>query len=160
MFWDILLATLGGCFLLAGLAGCILPVIPGPPLCYIALLLLQATPYADFSTWFLLVTAAVTVVVTIVDYFIPVWSTRKWGGSRIGALGAMAGLIVGLFIPPWGIILGPFLGAVVGELIAGRDGNAALKSGFGSFVGFLLGTGLKLALCVVLAYYFVKELIV
>ncbi len=160
MVLDIVLVVLGFCFLLGGLAGCILPAIPGPPLCYIALLLLEATPYADFSTRFLVITAVITVFVTILDYFIPIWSTRKWGGSKSGAIGAGIGLVIGLFFSPWGIILGPFLGAVAGELISGRDTDQALKSGLGSFVGFLLGTGLKLALCFVFAFYFVKELIV
>lgn len=145
---------------MAGLAGCILPVIPGPPLSYVSLLLLQATRFADFSTKFLLITAGITVAVTVLDYFIPIWGVKKWGGSKAGAAGAFVGLIVGLVVPPVGIIIGPFLGAVAAELISGRDTDAALKSGIGSFVGFLLGTGLKLTLSLVFAYYFVKELIV
>jgi uncharacterized protein YqgC (DUF456 family) len=160
MILDILLVVLGFCFLLGGLAGCILPAIPGPPLSYVALLLLQATRFAGFSVKFLLITATVTIIVTVVDYLLPVWGTRKWGGSRAGAVGSILGLVVGLFFSPIGIIIGPFAGAVAGELIAGRDTGTALRSGFGSFVGFLLGTGLKLAVSVVFTYYYIKELIV
>ncbi len=160
MVLDISLVILGFCFLVGGLAGCILPAVPGPPLSYIALLLLQATRFAGFSVKFLLITATVTIIVTVADYFLPVWGTKKWGGSRAGAIGSVLGLLVGLFFSPLGIIVGPFAGAVVGELIAGRDSNAALRSGFGSFVGFLLGTGMKLAVCVVFTYYYSKELIV
>lgn len=160
MVLDILLVVLGCCFLAGGLLGCILPVIPGPPLSYIALLLLQATGFAGFSVKFLLITAMVTVIVTAVDYFLPAWGAGKWGGSRAGAVGSVLGLLVGLFFSPVGIIVGPFAGAVAGELIAGRDTNVALRSGFGSFVGFLLGTGLKLTVCIVFTYYFIKELIV
>jgi uncharacterized protein YqgC (DUF456 family) len=160
MILDILLVVLGICFIIGGLLGCILPVMPGPPLSYIALLLLQATKFADYSTKFLLITASVMIVVTVLDYLLPVWGTRKWGGSRAGAIGSILGLLVGLFLSPVGIIVGPFVGAVLGELIAGHDTGDALRSGFGSFIGFLLGTGMKLAVSVTFTYYYAKELIV
>ena len=159
MITDILLVILGGCFLLVGLIGCILPVIPGPSLSYLALLLLQATRFAHFSLKFLLITAVITIVVTILDYVFPVWGAKKWGGSRAGAVGAVLGLVVGLFVPPAGIILGPFAGAVAGELLAGRNTGTALRSGIGSFMGFLLSTGIKLTLCMVFTFYFIREMI-
>ena len=159
MILDIFLVILGICFLVGGLAGCILPALPGPPLSYIALLLLQATRFGDFSVKFLIITAIVTIIVTVVDYLLPLWGAKKWGGSRAGIIGSAIGLVIGLFFLPIGIIVGPFAGAVVGELIAGRDSNVALRSGFGAFVGFLLGTGVKLAVCVAFTFYFVKELI-
>ena len=159
MVLDVLLVVLGFCFLVVGWLGCIVPVMPGPPLAYIALLLLYFTRFAGFSVQFLLITAAVTVVVTVVDFILPAWGTRKWGGSRAGTVGAIIGLLVGLFFPPVGIILGPFAGAVVCELIAGSKTNAALRSGFGSFVGFILGAVMKLTVCAVFTYYFIKEFI-
>jgi len=157
MIIDIFLLVLGFCFLIGGWLGCILPVMPGPPLSYIALLLLQFTRFADFSGKFLLITAAVMVIVTVIDFVLPVWGTRKWGGSRAGTVGAILGLLVGLFFAPVGIILGPFAGAVLCELIAGRETNAALRSGFGSFVGFILGTVMKITVCAVFTYYYMKE---
>jgi len=160
MVLDIFLVVLGLCFLFGGWVGCIVPGMPGPPLAYVALLLLQATEFVDFSVQFLLITAMVTVVVTVADYILPVWGTRKWGGSRAGTIGAIVGLLVGLFFAPVGIIVGPFAGAFVGELIAGRDTDAALHSGFGSFVGFLFGTLMKLTVCMVFTYYYFKQLIV
>jgi uncharacterized protein YqgC (DUF456 family) len=159
MVLDIILVILGFCFLLGGLVGCILPAIPGPPLSYLALLFLQATRFADFSVKFLLITALVTVVVTVVDFIFPMWGTRKFGGSRAGTIGAVVGLLGGLFFAPVGIIVGPFAGAVAGELIAGRDTNSALRSGLGSLMGFLMGTVMKLTVCLIFTYYFVKELI-
>ena len=158
MVFDILLVILGFCFLIVGWVGCILPAIPGPPLSYVSLLLLQATRFADFSVKFLLITATVTVIITIVDYILPVWGTRKWGGSRAGIVGAVFGVLIGLFFLPVGVIVGPFAGAVAGEIIAGRNTNAALRSGFGSFVGFLLGTAMKLAICTAFTFYYIKEL--
>ena len=159
MVLDILLVILGLCFLVGGLVGCILPAVPGPPLSYVALLLLQITQFADFSGKFLFIAAIITVIVTAVDYILPVWGTKKWGGSRAGTIGAVLGLIVGLFFVPVGIFLGPFAGAVLGELIAGRDKKTALRSGFGSLMGFLMGTVMKLTVCIVFTYYFVKQLI-
>ena len=160
MIIDILLVILGLCFLIGGLVGCIIPAMPGPPLSFVALLMLQATGFAGFSVKFLLIAVMVTVVVTVADYILPVWGTKKWGGSRAGMLGAILGLLAGLFFLPVGIIAGPFAGAVVGELITGRDTNAALRSGFGSFVGFLFGTVMKLTVCMVFTYYYFKELFV
>jgi len=159
MVFDILLAVFGFCFIAGGLLGCIIPAMPGPPLSYIALLLLQATRFADFSVRFLLIAAMVMIVITVVDYILPVWGTKKWGGSRAGTIGAILGLLVGLFFAPVGIILGPFAGAVAGELITGRDTNAAIRSGFGSFMGFLFGIVMKVTVCMVFTYYYFKELI-
>ena len=159
MIFDVLLAIFGLGFLLGGLVGCVVPVIPGPPLCYVSLLLLQATRFAGFSVKFLLIAAAITVIVTVADYVLPAWGTQKWGGSRAGAVGALIGVLIGLFFLPVGIIVGPFAGAVAAELIAGRAANAALRSGFGSFVGFLLGTAMKLTVGIVFAFYYFKELI-
>ena len=160
MIFDIFLVILGVCFLIGGWLGCILPVVPGPPLSFVALLLLQFTRFADFSVKFMLITAAVTVIVTVVDFILPAWGTRKWGGSRAGTAGAIVGLLVGLFFSPVGIFVGPFAGAVVFELISGRKTNAALRSGLGSFVGFILGAVMKLSVCAVFTYYYMKELIV
>ena len=159
MVWDIILACLGVCLLLGGLVGCVLPLIPGPPLSYVALLLLQATRFAGFSPEFLIITAVITVIITILDYLLPVWGAKKWGGSRTGAVGALLGLMGGLFFLPIGIIVGPFVGAVAGELLTGRHRDDALRSGFGSFIGFLLGTGMKLTVCLAFTFYFIKELL-
>ena len=160
MVVDILLVILGLCFLFGGWIGCIVPAMPGPPLSYIALLLLQATGFAGFSVKFLLIAALVTVVITVIDYILPIWGTKKWGGSRAGMVGAIVGLLFGLFFLPVGIILGPFAGAFVGELIAGHDTNSAFRSGFGSFMGFLLGTAMKLTVCMIFTFYYFKQLIV
>ena len=159
MVIDILLVVLGFCLLVGGLLGCIIPALPGPPLSYVALLILQITRFADFSVVFLVITAIVTAIVTLIDYILPVWGIRKWGGSRAGTIGAVIGLLIGLFFAPIGIIAGPFAGAVVGELIAGGNTDTAFRSGFGSFIGFLFGTVMKVTLCLAFTFYFVKELI-
>lgn len=158
---DYVLIVLGVVFIVSGILGCVLPVIPGPPLSYVGLLLLHFTERYQFSSRFLLIWAVITVVVYALDYLIPAWGTKKFGGSKRGVWGSIIGLLIGLlFFPPFGIIIGPFLGAVIGELSAGKDSGSALKSGFGSFLGFLAGTLLKLITSGMMTWYFFKELIV
>jgi hypothetical protein len=158
---DYFLITIGLIFTLAGILGCVLPMLPGPPLNYLALLLLQFTANHQFSNKFLIVWAIISILVVIMDYLIPIWGTKKFGGSKQGVLGSVIGLVAGLFIfPPFGIIIGPFAGAVVGELIAGKETGAAFKSGFGSFIGFLAGTLIKLVASGLMTWYFYKELII
>ncbi|KJF42138.1 DUF456 domain-containing protein [Draconibacterium sediminis] len=158
---DILLIVLGAVFIISGVLGCVLPIIPGPPLSYIGLLLLHFTERYQFSSKFLIIWAIITVVVYALDYLIPAWGTKKFGGSKRGVWGSIIGLVIGMFFfPPFGIIIGPFVGAVIGELTVGKDSGAALKSGFGSFMGFLAGTLLKLIASGMMTWYFVKEMIV
>lgn len=158
---DYVLIGLGVIFIISGILGCVLPIIPGPPLSYIGLLFLHFTEKYQFSTRFLIIWAIITTVVYVLDYVIPAWGTKKFGGSKRGVWGSIIGLIIGLFFfPPFGIIIGPFVGAVVGELSSGKESGLALKSGFGSFLGFLAGTLLKLITSGMMTWYFFKELFV
>lgn len=156
---DTLLIIIGFVLLIGGVAGCVLPVIPGPPLSFAALLLLHFTARVDIPLIIMIILGAATLIVTILDYIIPLWGTKKFGGSKAGVRGATAGLIVGLFLGPLGIIIGPFAGAVIGEMLAGSDRNLAFKAGIGSFLGFLTGVGLKLIVSLLIAFYFVKYLV-
>jgi len=154
---DTFLIILGFILIFFGLIGCFAPIIPGPPLSFIALILLQITDKKPFSTDLLLILGIVTFVVTILDYLIPIWGTKKFGGSKQGVWGSTIGLILGLFFfPPLGIIIGPFIGAFVGELLVGKKSNIALKSALGSFIGFLLGTLAKFVTSGVMTWYFLK----
>ena len=156
---DIFLIAVGILFLLLGIAGGILPIIPGPPLSYIGLIFLHITGTYQFESNFLWLWAGITVVVYIADYIIPAWGTKKFGGSRTGVIGSIVGLILGLiFFPPFGIIIGPFAGAVIGELMVGKDSDSAFKSGLGSFIGFLTGTILKLIVSGMMTWYFFEKL--
>jgi hypothetical protein len=157
---DYFLIIVGILFALTGILGCFLPFLPGPPLNYIALLLLHFTSIHQFTTKFLVIWAIIAAVVVLLDYLIPVWGTKKFGGSKQGVWGSVIGLVAGLFIfPPFGIIIFPFAGAVVGELIAGKDTGSALKAGFGSFVGFLTGTILKLIVSGMMTWHFFSKII-
>lgn len=143
---DILLST--GAFLLAllGIAGCIVPALPGTLLSYGGLLCAYFTSYSHMTPAALWIWLAACILVSIADYILPAWMTKRFGGSRAGSIGATVGVFAGFFfLPPVGIILGPFLGAVVGELLHDRNDRAkALRVGFGSFLSFIVGTGIKL----------------
>jgi len=142
--------------LIIGFAGCFLPVLPGPPLAFLALIPLKLTGVRDNISWtWILIFAGLTLVVTILDYIVPSLGAKKLGGTAAGVWGAAIGMIVGLFFMPLGIILCPFLGAFIGELIAGTPYKKSLKSAFGTFVGFMFGVGLKVILCIWISIYFV-----
>ena len=143
--------------MILGIIGCLVPVLPGPPFSFIGLILLHLSRFGQFSNTTLIILGAIAVVITILDYIVPVWGTRKFGGSKYGTRGATVGLIIGLFLGPLGMILGPLFGAFVGEMIFKDDINYAVKAGIGSLLGFLTGIGLKLAASLIMTFYFVKE---
>ncbi len=153
---DIALLILGALLIMLGLAGSFLPIIPGPLTSWFGLLSLQYTSKIDQDWGFLGWTLAIALVIMILDYIIPIWGTKAFGGTKAGAIGSTIGLIVGLFIPPFGIILGPFVGAFVGEVSKNPNRQVALKAAFGSFLGFLSGTVLKLIVSLVYMLSFVS----
>ena len=156
---DYIFIVLGILLMISGLLGCIVPVLPGPPLSYVGILFLQMTERYHFSNSFLILWAIITAFVYGLDLVIPVWGTKKFGGSKRGVWGSIIGLVLGFFFfPPVGIIIGPFIGAVIGEYSLGKDSFTALKSGIGSFIGFFTGTILKLIASGTMLWYFGKEL--
>lgn len=182
MALDIILIIVGSLLILVGLIGCVVPVIPGPPISYLGILALHFTGLVDFSLTTHLILAGLAVFVTILDYIVPIWGTKKAGGSKWGIRGAAIGLIIGLLFggtlgnfiipvlaPVVGIIVGPFLGALTGEILYNNkhyshkpdneNYNRAFKSAFGSFLGFMLGIFLKLVVSSFIAFVFIKELI-
>jgi uncharacterized protein YqgC (DUF456 family) len=152
---DTILIIAGAVCMISGILGCFLPVLPGPPLGYAALLLLHVTSRYDLSPRFLIIFAILTVIVTLLDYLIPVFGAKRFNASKYGIWGSVIGLVLGIFVfLPSGIIFGPVIGAFAGELIAGKRTGHAVKAAAGAFIGFVTGTGLKLVLCLVMMYYF------
>jgi uncharacterized protein len=156
---DYVLLILGIITMILGIIGCLVPVLPGPPLSFLGLLLLHFSKFGHFSSTTLILFGSLAVIVSVLDYLVPVWGTKKFGGTKYGTRGATVGLVIGIFLGPVGIIAGPLIGAFVGEMLFKDDVNYALKAGFGSLVGFLTGIGLKLAASLYMTFYFVKTLI-
>ena len=157
---DIFLIIIAALLLFIGFLGCILPILPGVPLSYAGIFLLHLTSRVQFSTEFLITWGIVVIVIQVLDFYIPVWGTNFFGGGRWGRIGSAIGIVVGLFFGPLGIIFGPFVGAVIGELLSGRASYDAIKAGFGAFVGFLVGTVAKLVVAGFLIFYFVEALFI
>jgi len=154
-FWFIL----GIILMIGGIAGSVLPLLPGPPLSYAALLIQQLKSEPPYSVKFLLIWAGIALIVTVVDYLVPLYGTKKFGGSKYGIWGCTIGLVAGMFFSPIGIIIGPFVGAFVGELIGNNNSENALKAALGSFLGFVFGTLLKLVVCFVMGWYLLKPML-
>jgi hypothetical protein len=163
---DWLIIIIGVILTVTGLLGAVVPGLPGPPLSFLALVSLQFTEKPPFSENFLVIMGLIMAAVTLLDYFIPIYGTKKFGGSKAGVRGSTIGLVISVVILPilgitigpfglLGIILGPFIGAYLGEILSGQNKETAMKSAIGSFVGFMAGTFMKLAYSVVAGVYFV-----
>lgn len=150
---DIFIIIIALLLSIGGIIGCFLPILPGPPLSYASLLLIHFTGVTHFSTAQLITWLIVVIVLQIADYLTPILGSKYSGGTEFGNRGCMAGMLLGLFFMPWGLILGPFIGAVAGELLGGSDFPHAIRAGIGSLIGFILGTLLKVFVC----FYFLVQ---
>lgn len=151
---EILLLILGAMLICVGLLGVFIPFLPGLPVSYAGLLVLQITS-SPFTVKFLVVWAVIVAFVTIVDSLIPTYGSKKFGGTPYGVTGSLVGLFIGIFFfPPLGFVIGPILGAFIGELLGGKATNIAMKAALGAFAGFLITTGVKVILAGMMAYYY------
>ena len=153
---DVVLLIIAGLCIIAGIIGGIVPGLPGTPIAFAGLLIAQATERVDFGWKVLLGWGVITVIVSVLDYVVPAWGTRRYGGTRYGVWGSTIGVFVGLFFGAAGVILGPLVGAVIGELLGGKEVKEALKAGWGSFIGLLFGTIIKLICCGMMALHFLQ----
>jgi len=155
---DTFLLISGFLLVIAGIVGAVIPVLPGPPLGWAGLLLLYLTGPVPMDRWKLVLAFVLALVVTILDYVIPAIGTKKYGGTRYGMWGTVIGLIVGLLVPvPLGFLIGAFAGAYLGEMMYdSKDNRRALRAAFGSFIGFIGSTFLKLAVGIGFAVWFVR----
>ena len=142
---------------IVGIIGCIAPGLPGPPLNYAALLLMQFK-YESFSLTFMIVWAGIVILAGIMNYFIPIWFAKKYGASKYGIWGSIIGMVIGIFFTPVGMVLGMLLGAIIGEMISGNNGVKSIKSGIATFAGTMLSMGLQLIVAGTLSVYIFVEL--
>ena len=157
----IVLLALGALLMAAGLIGCVLPVLPGPPLSWLGLLLLDLAYGGEpFSAWFLVGTALLALVATLLDFVVPALGASRAGATRAGVWGSVAGMILGtIFLGPFGMVLGALLGALVGELLAGRSDEDSFRAAWGVFTGTMAGIIIKLVASGVMTWFFVSRLI-
>jgi uncharacterized protein YqgC (DUF456 family) len=163
---EVFLFVLGLVLIVAGLIGCILPVLPGTPLSYAGLVVLWGSRgwHANTFGWeLMLVLGMATVLVTILDYVAPIYGAKRFGASKSGIWGSVIGMVVGIIgllpVGPLGMLVGAFVGAWVGEILAGKETGPALKAAWGVFVGTVVGIVLKLVVSVAITVYWVIELV-
>lgn len=155
---DIFLILLATFFMLLGIIGSFLPVLPGPLTSWVGLLIFHLIDTVLMNWTFLIITLIIALVIWLLDYIIPAMGTKKFGGSKAGIIGTTLGLIIGLiFLGPFGIIIGPFAGAYIGELINKSDSKTALRAAFGSFLGFLTSTFIKFIVAVIYLGLFIGK---
>lgn len=141
-----------------GIIGSFLPILPGPLTSWVGLLILHLTDAVPMNWTFLIITLVVALAIWVLDYVIPAMGTKRFGGSKSGMIGTILGLIIGLiFLGPFGIIVGPFFGALIGELVNKSEFDKALKAAFGSFLGFIASAFIKFIVAMIfLGFYIVK----
>jgi uncharacterized protein YqgC (DUF456 family) len=155
---EIIVIIIGAILILLGLAGCILPVLPGPPLSFIGLLLVALINHFSppLTPTLMIMMAIITLAVTVAEYILPLISAKRYGASKWGIWGSMAGMAIGIFFSPFGMFLGAFIGAVVMEWLVQKEKSRAIEAGWGVFIGSLAGTALKLGASGMMAYYFIR----
>ena len=154
------LIVIGLLMAVLAVVGSVLPVIPGPPLGFAALLVVSfAKGWEPFSPWFLIATGGLALVVSILDYLLPAEGARRYGASRFGVIGAILGAVTGFLVMPLpGIVIGALLGAVAGELLASKGGREALRAGWGVFLGFIAGAVIRLSFSLAMLFFCLKAL--
>ncbi len=157
---DLILVFFGLILVILGIIGSILPVLPGPITSWFGLLLLYLTSAVPINYYILGISFFIALVIFILDYIIPGLGAKRFGGSKKGATGATVGLVIGLLLPiPLGFVIGAFAGALIGEFIHDpKDIKRALKSAFGSFMGFLASTTMKLFASLIFLVIYIYEL--
>ena len=151
----------GFILLMSGLIGSFLPIIPGPPLAWLGLLSIYLIPETPKDYWLLGISFSSMLVVSIADFFIPAYYTKKKGGTKFASWGSSIGLLTGfIFFPPLGLIIGAFLGALIGELISNPniDLNKAFQTAWGALLGLIVSTLMKFFLCLSFLFVFIYKI--
>ena len=151
---DIIIICVVAFILLLGIIGCFVPIMPGPPISYGALLLFHFSTSYSIKENILWLMAFIVIAVTVFDLWVQIYGVKKFGGTKKAVNGSIIGLIIGIFfLPPFGIIIGPFLGAFIGaRMEEDSDVNKSIKIALGALAGFMVGTMLKLSVSLYIIY--------
>jgi uncharacterized protein YqgC (DUF456 family) len=152
--------VIGSILMLLGLAGSILPILPGPPLSFIGLFVLALSKHFSppLTPTLVIILAIVTILVIVMDYMIPLLRAKRYGASKWGVWGSVLGMAIGIFWSPFAMLVGAFIGAVVVEWLVGKKKGEALRAGWGVVMGTLFATILRLGVSGMMTYYFVLAL--
>ena len=152
--------VIGSILMLLGLAGSILPILPGPPLSFIGLFLLALLKHFSppLTPTLVIILAIVTILVVVMDYILPLLGAKRYGASKWGVWGSIVGMVIGIFLSPLAMLLGAFIGAVVAEWLVGKKKGEALRAGWGVMMGTLFATIVRLGVSGMIIYYFVIAL--
>ncbi len=156
---DIFFIITGLILCIVGLIGSFFPIIPGPITSWIGLVFLHFTTFVPLEIYFLLGTFMIAISIFILDLIIPIIGLKKFGGTRGGQIGAIIGLVIGFFFGPIGLLAGPFLGALSGEIINKSKINIAIKASFGTLLGFIVGASMKFIISFVFLLAFFQKLL-
>ena len=156
---DVFFIITGLILCIVGLIGSFFPIIPGPITSWIGLVFLHFTTFVPLEIYFLLGTFMIAISIFILDLIIPIIGLKKFGGTRGGQIGAIIGLVIGFFFGPIGLLAGPFLGALSGEIINKSKINIAIKASFGTLLGFIVGASMKFIISFIFLLAFFQKLL-
>jgi len=157
---DLLIIVLASLFILLGIIGSFIPIIPGPLSSWSGLLILSFSSSITISPFFLVLSFIIALFIFIIDNIISILGAKKFGGGKGSVIGSSIGLILGIiFLGPFGLLFGPFTGAFLGELYMNQDNKkGALRAAIGALLGFITGVSLKLMISLAFCFYFLKSL--
>ena len=155
---ETLILVISFSFMLIGFFGAILPIIPGPIVSYIGLLLIYFFTDFNFSNMEVLVCGVITILVLISDYIFQFLGVKQSGGQTKATYGTLFGILIGLFFLPAGLVLGPFLGALAGALWEKKEKKQAIQIALGALVGFIFGTFIKLIYAVLIILFVISKI--
>ena len=155
--FDLILFIVGIILCLVGIVGSFIPIVPGPVSSWFGLLILNFTKSVEFNYQFIALTFIIAIIISVLDYLVPIIGVKKLGGSRGGLIGASIGLVTALIIlGPLGLLIGPFIGAITGEMINKKNFTESLKPALGSLIGILIGSGIKFCLSLIYLFFYLN----
>ncbi|HEX5960262.1 MAG TPA: DUF456 domain-containing protein [Rhodanobacteraceae bacterium] len=161
MDWNILWYAVAGLLIVAGFIGTLLPILPGVPAMFGGMLLAAWVGHFEkIRVWVVVILGVLAAISIVFDFLAGTYGAKRYGASRAAAWGAFIGTIVGLFFGIPGLLLGPFIGAVIGQLVSGSPIEHATRVGVGTWIGLLIGTAIKLATAFMMLGTFALALLV
>jgi uncharacterized protein YqgC (DUF456 family) len=155
----IIILSIVSCLLLLGVIGSVVPVVPGPLMSFIALLIVHFFTEFTFSNTFVMLCAIASLLVFLSDYFLQYFGVKQFGGGKRAVYGTFIGVFIGLFIPPIGLLIGPFLGAFMGSLMDSKKESQAFKIALGSLIAFLFGSFIKFIFSLYMIYIIFEKIL-